>query len=69
VDVQYDQMSFFLHCLGMAQAHAWLVEKVITPLALSWAKAFHASGLANPFTFLLQLLIVPLALMYWFFCA
>lgn len=69
VDVQYDQMSFFLHCMGLAQAHAWLVERVITPMVLIWARAFHASGLVNPFTFLLQLMIVPLALVYWFLWA
>eukprot|EP00581_Thalassiosira_minuscula_P012527 CAMPEP_0183729226 /NCGR_PEP_ID=MMETSP0737-20130205/29972_1 /TAXON_ID=385413 /ORGANISM="Thalassiosira miniscula, Strain CCMP1093" /LENGTH=245 /DNA_ID=CAMNT_0025961373 /DNA_START=119 /DNA_END=853 /DNA_ORIENTATION=- len=64
VDVQYDQMSFFLHCMGLAQGHAWLVENVITPFALCWARAYHASGFVNPFTFLMQLLLVPLALMY-----
>lgn len=69
VDVQYDQLSFFLHCIGLAQAHAWLVENVITPVAVVWAKAYHATGLVNPFTFLLQLLIVPLALVYWFLWA
>mmetsp|Transcript_29168 Transcript_29168/g.62024 ORF Transcript_29168/g.62024 Transcript_29168/m.62024 type:complete len:242 (-) Transcript_29168:169-894(-) len=65
VDVQYDQMSFFLHCLGLAQLHAWFLESVITPLVLVWARTYHASGLVNPFTFLLQLMIVPLALVYW----
>ena len=69
VDVQYDQMSFFLQCMGIAQAHAWLVESVITPLALIWARAYHASGLVNPFTFLLQLLILPIALTYWLLCS
>lgn len=66
VEVQYDQLSFFLHCLGAAQAHAWLVENVITPVALIWARAFYASGLAGPFAFLVQLAILPLALIYWF---
>mmetsp|Transcript_5337 Transcript_5337/g.13356 ORF Transcript_5337/g.13356 Transcript_5337/m.13356 type:complete len:247 (+) Transcript_5337:168-908(+) len=65
VDVQYNQMSFFLHCMGLAQAHAWLVENMITPFVLTWARTYHASGLVNPFTFLLQLMIVPLALIYW----
>lgn len=69
VEVQYDQMSFFLHCMGLAQAHAWFVESVITPLALTWARAYHATGLVNPFTFLLQLLGVPLVLIYWFLWA
>jgi hypothetical protein len=69
VDVQYDQMSFFLHCLGLAQAQAWMVERIITPIALVWARSFHASGIVNPFTFFLQLLIVPLSLAYLFFWA
>lgn len=69
VDVQYDQMSFFLHCLGLAQAHAWLVESVITPIALVWARVYSASGLVNPFTFLLQLMIVPLVVIYFFLLA
>ncbi|KAL3781546.1 hypothetical protein HJC23_000031 [Cyclotella cryptica] len=37
VDVQYDQMSFFLHCMGLAQLQAWAVERLITPMAVSWA--------------------------------
>ena len=69
VDVQYDQMSFFLHCMGLAQAHAWLVEKIITPLVLCWAKVFYASGLVNPFTFLLQFMIIPVLFLYWCFWA
>ena len=69
VDVQYDQLSFFLHCLGLAQGHAWWVETVVTPLALAWARAYHASGLAGPATFLLQLIVVPMALLYWIFWA
>lgn len=69
VDVQYDQMSFFLHCLGVAQAHAWFVKNIITPFALVWAKAFHASGLVNPLTFLLQLMIMPMIVIYWCFWA
>mmetsp|Transcript_16191 Transcript_16191/g.26491 ORF Transcript_16191/g.26491 Transcript_16191/m.26491 type:complete len:221 (-) Transcript_16191:996-1658(-) len=64
VDVQYDQMSFFLHCMGLAQAHAWFVEHVITRIAITWAKAFHMTGLVNPFTFTLQLILFPVLLMY-----
>lgn len=66
VEVQYDQTSFFLHCMGLEQAQAWFMEKVVTPLVMVWARAFYASGLANPFTFLLQLMIVPFALIFWF---
>jgi len=65
VDVQYDQMSFFLNCMGLSQTHLWLVGK-ITPFALCWAKLFHATGLVSPCTFLIQLLIVPVALIYWY---
>ena len=66
VDVQYDQMSFFLHCMGLAQLHAWAVERLITPVAVAWAKVYLASGLVCPFTFMMQLLIFPCA-MYWYF--
>lgn len=66
VDVQYDQISFFLHCLGVAQMNKWFVEKILTPCVLVWAKSFHGTGLVNPFTFLLQLLILPLAVAYYF---
>mmetsp|Transcript_30276 Transcript_30276/g.62655 ORF Transcript_30276/g.62655 Transcript_30276/m.62655 type:complete len:266 (+) Transcript_30276:281-1078(+) len=65
VDVQYDQMSFFLHCMGLAQAHAWVVERLITPMAVVWARCFLATGIVNPFTFLVQLLFVPTILVYW----
>lgn len=68
VDVQYDQMSFFLHCMGLAQAHMWIVEKILTPVVLCWAKIFYKTGLVNPFTFFLQL-IVPVALIYWYLWA
>lgn len=69
VDVQYDQMSFFLHCMGLAQFHAWTMETVVTPIVMVWARAYHASGLVNPFTFLLQLIFGPIALVYWLFWA
>mmetsp|Transcript_6274 Transcript_6274/g.10486 ORF Transcript_6274/g.10486 Transcript_6274/m.10486 type:complete len:238 (+) Transcript_6274:101-814(+) len=65
VDVQYDQLSFFLHCFGLAQLHAWFVEQVMTPLTIVWAKAYHNSGLVNPFTFMLQLILFPVLLMYY----
>lgn len=65
VDVQYDQLSFYLHCVGLAQAHASLVE-AITPLVVAWARVFHGTGFVNPFTFLLNLLLGPL-LIYWYF--
>ena len=64
VDVQYDQLSFFLHCMGLAQIHAWCVETVITPIAVVWAKTYIRSGLVNPFTFMLQLILFPMIVMY-----
>ncbi len=67
VDVQYDQMSFFLHCMGLAQAHALIIERVITPVAVVWARCFFAIGIVNPFTFLVQLLLVPTLLVYWMY--
>ncbi len=54
VSVQYDQMSFFLHCLGAEQIHRFIIQNLITPPAKVWANAFLNSGFANPFTFLLQ---------------
>lgn len=65
VDVQYDQLSFFLHCAGLAQGHAWAV-KCLTPVAVSWAKAYAATGLVCPLTFLMQLILLPL-MIYWYF--
>ncbi|KAL7450267.1 hypothetical protein ACHAWC_002219 [Mediolabrus comicus] len=64
VDVQYDQLSFFLHCMGLAQMHAWFVERVVTPVAITWSRAFAATGLVNPFTFMLQLILFPVLLLY-----
>ena len=65
VDVQYDQLSFFLHCIGLAQIHAFFVEFVMTPLAILWARAYSKTCLVNPFTFLLQLILFPVLLMYY----
>ena len=65
VDVQYDQLTFFLHCLGLAQLHAWFVEWIVTPIVLVWAKAYFKTGLVCPLTFFIQLVFVPL-LCYWY---
>ena len=65
VDVQYDQIGFFLHCLGLAQINAWIVEEIVTPVALLWAKCFWATGLVSPVTFVMQLVLFPL-MIYWF---
>ena len=65
VDVQYDQLSFFLHCVGLAQLHAWFMEMVVTPVAVIWAKMYLRTGLVNPLTFLMQLVLVPVLLMHF----
>lgn len=54
VQVEYDQLSFYMHCLGLHAAHQWLTRRVITPAILTWAKAYVASGVVHPLTFLLQ---------------
>lgn len=64
VDVQYDQMSFFLHCMGIAQASAWFVERVVTPIAIFWAKIYQKTGMVNPLTFILQLILFPVLLVH-----
>mmetsp|Transcript_17028 Transcript_17028/g.25774 ORF Transcript_17028/g.25774 Transcript_17028/m.25774 type:complete len:217 (-) Transcript_17028:71-721(-) len=66
VDVQYDQMSFFLHALGLQNVWRWVVSNLLTPLAMVWMAAFRATGMVNPFTFLAQILLV-LVLIYWEF--
>jgi hypothetical protein len=55
VDVQYDQMSFFLHCLGIIQLHRWISGNLITPFAVAWMRAYRATGLVHPTTFLAQI--------------
>jgi len=55
VDVRYDQMSFFLHCVGMMRLHTWFVGNVLTPIACAWMRVFTTIGFVNPFTFLLQI--------------
>ncbi|KAG8467019.1 hypothetical protein KFE25_000335 [Diacronema lutheri] len=54
VQVEYDQLGFYLHCLGLHAAHGWLSRRVLTPAVVTWAKAYVASGVVHPFTFLLQ---------------
>jgi hypothetical protein len=53
VSVQYDQMSFFLHCMGITNMTRWILSNISTPPAKLWAKAFAATGCVNPITFLL----------------
>lgn len=55
VDVQYDQMSFFLHCLGIIQIHRWVSGNILTPFAVRWMRLFKATGLVHPITFLAQI--------------
>jgi hypothetical protein len=55
VSVQYDQYSFFLHCLGIERLWRWVIGNILTPPARLWAKAYFATGLVNPFTFVAQI--------------
>mmetsp|Transcript_3561 Transcript_3561/g.4708 ORF Transcript_3561/g.4708 Transcript_3561/m.4708 type:complete len:207 (-) Transcript_3561:83-703(-) len=55
VDVQYDQMSFFLHCLGVIQLHRWVSGNVLTPFAIRWMRVYKATRLVHPITFLAQI--------------
>jgi hypothetical protein len=54
VEVSYDQLGFYMHCLGLFAAHQWLTRRVLTPAIVILAKAYLASGLAGPLNFLLQ---------------
>jgi len=58
VDVRYDQMSFFLHCVGMMGLHTWFVGNILTPIACVWMRVFTAICVVNPFTFLVQISLV-----------
>lgn len=55
VEVQYDQMSFFLYCFGIMQLHRWVSGNILTPFALLWMRAYKATGLVHPITFLAQI--------------
>jgi hypothetical protein len=55
VSVQYDQHSFFLHCLGIEGLWRWTIANILTPPAKYWAKAYFATGFVNPFTFIAQI--------------
>jgi len=55
VEVQYDQMSFFLNCIGIMQLHRWFSGNILTPFAVSWMKLYKATGLVHPLTFLAQI--------------
>ncbi len=50
VNVQYDQESFFLYCLGFERYWRWFVGNILTPPARLWAKAYLSTGLVNPIT-------------------
>ena len=65
VDVQYDQMSFFLHVLGIQNAWRWMIGNILTPVAMAWMALFRWTRCVNPLTFLLQLILIPY-LVYWY---
>lgn len=54
VQVEYDQLGFYMHCVGLHAAHQWLSRRVVTPAVVVWVKAYAASGAVHPLTFLLQ---------------
>lgn len=58
VSVQYDQHSFFLHCLGLDRLWHLLIASILTPPAKLWARVYCATGWVNPFTFVVQLLLL-----------
>eukprot|EP00751_Fragilariopsis_kerguelensis_P036419 CAMPEP_0170939504 /NCGR_PEP_ID=MMETSP0735-20130129/21992_1 /TAXON_ID=186038 /ORGANISM="Fragilariopsis kerguelensis, Strain L26-C5" /LENGTH=300 /DNA_ID=CAMNT_0011344935 /DNA_START=69 /DNA_END=971 /DNA_ORIENTATION=- len=57
VDVQYDQLSFFLHVLGLQHLWRWYISNIMTPVAMLWMKLYRRTGFVNPVTFVLQLII------------
>jgi len=57
VDVQYDQLSFFLHVLGLQQVWRWYISNIMTPVAMLWMKVYRKTGFVNPVTFVLQLIL------------
>jgi len=60
VNVQYDQMSFFLHVLGIQHVWRWFISTLVTPLAMMWMKLYRLTGYVNPVTFLIQLILFSL---------
>lgn len=65
VEVQYDQLSFFLCCLGLAQFNRWMIANIVTPLACIWMRMYKLTGAVHPVTFLLQVMMVTIAI-YWY---
>ena len=57
VSVQYDQHSFFLHCMGIERIWRFMIGNVLTPPARLWAKLYFMTGLVNPFTFIAQIIV------------
>lgn len=58
VDVRYDQMSFFLECLGLMRIHTWVNDNIITPIAVTWMHVLISSGVViNPLTFVAQIFL------------
>lgn len=55
VEVQYDQLSFFLYCCGIMQLHRWVSGNMLTPFAVTWMHVFKATGLVHPITFIAQI--------------
>lgn len=58
VSVQYDQMSFFMHVLGVQKVYRFLLGNILTPPARLWSKCFLRSGICHPLTFLFQIVVL-----------
>jgi hypothetical protein len=69
VQVQYDQLGFVMHCLGVHALHAALMRNLTTPLAIKWARAYMASGVVHPITFALQVALFTLCFLRLFVTA
>jgi len=57
VRVEYDQLGFYMNCIGLVAAYEWFTRVVTTPAACAWARAYLSTGLVGPVTFSLQLLL------------
>jgi hypothetical protein len=54
VQVEYDQLGFYMHCFGLHRLHQAFTRRVLSPLLLRWARAYTASWLIGLLTFFLH---------------
>jgi len=57
VDVQYDQMGFYMNYFGLSAMHLWCMRCVVTPFAMLWMNTYNKTGKVHPLTFLVQVLV------------